>query len=294
MNKISWRHHYIPKFYLKGFTNIEGKFKVFDVENQVFIKRGKDFYPESYFFEKDGNTVFSDEGADDYIETKYSKFDNTISDLFTKIRNSNADTRFDLLEDDMPMLQLFVSMMFWRIPKNYDQIKYLLNTKQLHELGIQLQSVDTGEKIRNEEFENRIKTNPIFFKMLKSYLPLITYKRLLDCRTPLTIQPFPKQIPALCSDNPVIFKKSFLPDLYYDDFIFPLTHTHVFIRGKKIREDAVTTLKFQIDLILLKQANKYVSCTEPKYIELLNRYYMDNFTSIDELKEFVFHKLIEI
>ena len=28
MNQISWRHHYIPMFYLKGFTSKSGKFKI--------------------------------------------------------------------------------------------------------------------------------------------------------------------------------------------------------------------------------------------------------------------------
>jgi len=56
MKKISWRHHYLPVFYLKGFTNENKKFLIFDKEQNRFIKNGKEFSPSSYFFKKDANT----------------------------------------------------------------------------------------------------------------------------------------------------------------------------------------------------------------------------------------------
>ena len=43
---ISSRHHYIPQFYLRGFTNESGNFKIYDVQQKRFIKNGKDFYPK--------------------------------------------------------------------------------------------------------------------------------------------------------------------------------------------------------------------------------------------------------
>jgi hypothetical protein len=294
MSNISWRHHYIPEFYLKGFVNENGTFKIFDVERQEFVKDGKDFTPKTHFFEIDGNTIYTENGPDDFIETKfYSRSDNRIAEIFNRINDATPETRFGLSEEDMPALQHFVSILFWRLPTNYDQIKYLLRTKELHELGLLLKSKETNEIVKDEEFENKVRNDPNFFKALKHYLPYITYPRLLDCRTPLTIQTFPEQLPALCSDNPVIFMESNLPDIYYDDLILPLTHTHVFIRGNKIREDVLTTIKIDIDLIVLKQAKKYVSCTDTKYIELLNKYYSSNFDSLTELKRKVFDTLIE-
>jgi hypothetical protein len=294
MNKLSWRHHYIPEFYLKGFANSDGTFKIFDIEKNAFVKGGKDFSPQSHFFEKNGNTIYTENGADDFIETKFfSPSDNRIAEIFNKINNSPSNSRFGLTEDDMPALQHFVSILFWRLPANYDQISYLIKTKELHELGLLLKSKDTDETVRDEEFENKIKNDPNFFKAVKHYLPYITYGRLLDCRTPLTIQTFPSQLPALCSDNPVIFEESFLPDVYYDDLILPLTHTHVFIRGNKIRKDVLAAIKIDIDLIILKQAKKFVSCTDMRYVGMLNQYYSDNFSSLKELKRKVFETLIE-
>jgi len=292
MNNISWRHHYIPEFYLKGFTNQDGKFKIFDVSRQLFIKNGKDFSTESYFFEEDANTIKTDKGEDDFIEKRFGDIDNRVADLFNKLRNSNADTRFGLDEKDMPLLQHFVSVLFWRIPTNYDQIEKLINEKDLHEFGLFLKSKSTNEIVRDEDLEREIRNDPNFFKAIKLLLPYLTYKRLLDCSTPLTIQPFPEQLPALCSDNPVIFENQNL-DIYYDDFIFPLSHTLVFIRGKQLNDNVLVSIKIAIDLILLKQAKKYVSCTDLKYIEMLEALYRKNYSSLDELKAYVFRTLIE-
>lgn len=293
MNNISWRHHYIPEFYLKGFTNQSGKFKVFDVTRQSFVRNGKDFSPESYFYEEGGNTVITDNGPDDFIEKRYGDIDNTVAEVFTRIRKSESGSKFNVTEKDMPALQFFASVLFWRLPTNYDDIRRIINEKELHELGLFIRSRKTNEIVRDEQTEMRIRSNPNFFKATKLILPFITYRRLLSCRTPLTIQTFPHQLPAVCSDNPVIFNGTNFPDIYYDDLILPLTHTHVFIRAKKLRNDAMTTIKIDIDLLVLKQARRYVSCTDMKYIEMLNRYYDSNYSSVAELKTKLFQTLIE-
>ena len=291
MKNISWRHHYIPKFYLKGFTDKLGKFKIYDVENQRFIKNGKDFSPESYFFEEHGNTFIDQDGYDDSIETKFfKKEDDEAAKLFEKIKNSSKEDKFGVTEMDMPHLQYFVSLMYWRIPNSYDKINFLIKSDDLTQLGIVIKSKN-GNTLGIKEIEQNLKDDPNFFKMIKYWLPLVTFPRLLDCRTPLTIKPFSMPIPSLCSDNPVIFKNSDMPDIYYDDFIFPLTNELLFIRGNEIKP-VWNTIKFDIDLIVYKQAKKYVSCTDMKYIELLDKYFMSNFSDIQEVKEKVFYELI--
>ena len=99
-------------------------------------------------------------------------------------------------------------------------------------------------------------------------------------------------MPAICSDNPIIFESS-TPDIYYDDVIFPLTHTHVFVRAKGINNNVLIHIKIAIDLIVLKQARKYVCCTDIKYVEMLNELYEKKYASIDQLKNEVFDSLIE-
>jgi len=289
MSSTSWRHHYLPQFYLKGFTNKNGLFKIFDVTRQEFIKSGKEFSTESYFFEKDGNSVVKDGIMDDMIETKFfKKQDDRIAKIFNRIKSSTKEERFGITDKDMSDLQFFVSSLFWRVPANYNQIKYLISTKELHELGLLIKSKKDDKTIRDEEIETRIKNDPFFFKSMKNLIPYLTFPRLLDCKTPLTIQTFPEQLPAICSDNPVIMEESTFPDIYFDDFIFPLTNLLVLIRSERIN-NIMNTIKIDIDLITLKQAKKYVSCTDERYIGMLNKYFENNYSSLKELKTSVFN-----
>lgn len=89
MQNISWRHHYLPVFYLEGFTNEENRFKIYDVQNQSFIKDGKEFSPKSYFFEKDSNTMTKDGIKDDFLEKRfYSDMDSKIALIIKKNKSS--------------------------------------------------------------------------------------------------------------------------------------------------------------------------------------------------------------
>lgn len=291
-NNLSWRHHYLPQFYIRGFTNSDGSFKIFDVINQRFLRDGKDFSPESFFFEKDGNTYYKGNAADDFIETKfYAEIDSRIAELFNRIKAAEPNTKFGLSDDDMPAIQHFISVLFWRNPTNYDQVKHLISTKDLSQLGLTIVNRQ-DQTTRNFEMEEKLKNDPEFFKVIKFWLPFVTFNRLLECRSPLTVHELPFQYPALCSDNPIIFQNTIYPDIYFDNLILPLSHHLFFFRGT-LSENLLTTIKMEIDLLLLKQAKKYVSCTDTAYISFLNQYYSSNYSSVEELRAKIFKKVFE-
>jgi hypothetical protein len=255
------------------------------------VRDGKDFLPESFFFEKDGNTMVSPEGIpNDFIEKSLSEIDNRVSKLFDKIRDSDANTRYNVTEDDMPVLQHFASVLYWRSPANEDQVKHLIAKYDLKELGLVVKSKSTNQ--RDEGFEDRIKNDPHFYKFLRLMLPNLTYHRILACSTPLKIQSFPVGLPAMCSDNPLIFERTIFPDIYLDDFILPISSTLLFIRGR-VKPAVHTRVKLLIDLILLKQAKKYVSCTDPSYIDALNELYFKRNHSLDICKQELFDLLLK-
>lgn len=291
MKETSWRHHYIPQFYLKGFLNENGKFKIYNIIDEIFIQKGKDFSPKSYFFEKDANTVVIGNEKDDFLESLYSQTDNSNSKLFERIRNSQNSEGFGLTDADMPALQYFIALLFWRNPKNYHKLETIVSDSDLKELGITLRNAK-GEIVENKEYEQELKNDPNFIKGMKLWIPGITYPRILKCTTPLHIQTFPKELPSICSDYPIIFRNPVDPDVYMDDFIFPLTKELVFIRSKKLNNIS-TQIKVEIDLIILKQAMKFVSCTDPIYIHMLNRLYEENYSSLGGLIEHVFNELID-
>jgi hypothetical protein len=291
MESVSRRHHYIPRFYLNGFTSNNGKFKIYDVEKNKFVQNGEEFSPKSYFYEKDANTLISSSDRDDQLEKKYSQIDDRIAKIFYKINESTVDEKFNLNADDIAHLQHFVSVMYWRMPANYDELKNIIQREELRELGLILKK--TGEAlISEEEMEMKIKEGENFFKMMKFWFPNISYPELFDCKTPLHIIPFIEGFPSICSDNPVISRDPEKFQVYKDDFILPINSTKVFMRGEKLKKfDNV--VKIMIDTLVYKQAKRYVCCTDESYIHHLDRLYEKNFNNLNMLRKMIFEQIFE-
>ncbi|WP_299157027.1 DUF4238 domain-containing protein [uncultured Christiangramia sp.] len=291
MQNKSWRHHYLPVFYLEGFTNENNQFKIYNVQNEAFVKEGKEFSPKSYFFEKDGNTITKDGIKDDFLEDRfYSKMDNKIALILKKINqpDSTLENRFQVDESQMPALNHFVSLMYWRLPHNKKEIDRILDES---DFGL---SVRNKNDLRDEDcinIEKRMKNDTEFRKGFKFYMSLIDSVKGINYRTPYTILPSPKELPALCSDNPVIFKNEKSPDVFKDDYIMPLSRDKMFFRKNTGKPFNMFQLKLMVDSLILKQAIKYVSCTDEKYISMLINYFESNYTSTQNLREKIFQVL---
>lgn len=287
-NKISWRHHYLPVFYLKGFTKESGLIKIFDVEKKEFIKNGKEFSPESYFFQKKGNTIITpDNEESDFLENFYSHFDNNIAKLISKINSSDHTTRHNVDENDMPVLNHFVSLMYWRLPHRKEELKTLIKNNELEFLGLSFYNKDGTI---NKEFGEELKNSPVFLTTFKYYNSLMDSVRGVNCRTPYSILNKYHELPYLCSDNPVIFENDFCPNVYEDDYMFPLSGTRIFLRAPRI-ERFDPYMWMLVDLLIYKQAVKYVGCTNEKYIEILeSNFEKYNFT-LQELKTEIFKRI---
>lgn len=294
MQNRSWRHHYLPVFYLEGFTNEKNKFKIYDVVNKTFIKNGKEFSPNSYFFEIDGNTITKNNIQDDFLEKRFfSEMDNKIALIIQKINHpdSSIENRFQVDENHMPALNHFVSLMYWRLPHNKEEIDRILDNNDLIDFGLSVKNKDDERDEQCIELEKRMKNDTEFRKGFKFYMSLIDSVKGYTYRTPYTILPSPKGLPALCSDNPIIFRKEKSPDVFKDDYIMPISRDKIFFRKKDGKPLNMFQFKIMTDSLLLKQAIKYVSCTDEKYIKMLDHYFSKNFNSTQDLREKIFQML---
>jgi len=280
------KHHYLPQFYLKGFTNETGEFMIYMVKKGIFKKDGKFFSPASHFFLPDDNTVTVEGIKDDFIEKNYSRMETMVAKVFEKIRA--VDSNFDMAETDIPLLQYFVAELFWRLPSQRQVIEDIANTRSLKQLGVAVIDKTTFKEVNDEKFETKTKKNPIYVKFLRTILPITTYPKLFECTSPVTIFTFPKGLPAICSDNPLILRNPEKLDIYTDDFILPLTENKVMIRIKKLKPKFWSTVKVDIDMLLLVQAKEYVCCVDQKYPVLLKASFLKNYGSIDLLRKRVF------
>ncbi len=292
MAENSWRHHFIPKFYLKNFTNQLNMFYIYLVKEERYKGNGRLFSPESHFFEEDGNTIFTDNGTTDYLETDfYKKLDNDFGKLFHKIKTS-TEKRYGLTEDDMPMVQFFVAHLFWRNPMNDEFVKALLKRKGLNGLGIKIKSTETNEVIYNSEIEKNLIANETTYKIIKYWLPSVLFQNLFGNDDPLTILRFnPGNKPALVSDNPLILRNPKNFDVYRDEFILPLSNDKILIRTKKVKAQYQNTTRVLIDHLLVRQANNFISSTDLTYIPLLKT--LNKNSTIEELRKEIFNNLTD-
>src|ERR1700761_8388157 len=113
MNR-SRRHHFLPEFYLKGFTNTQGKFAVYDVQRGSIKKNW--YAPKSHFFVFDHNSMEINGFLTDVPEQAFSIIDSRMSAVFNKLQGYPGVPK--LTVDEMVGLWYFLSNLFWRNPEN--------------------------------------------------------------------------------------------------------------------------------------------------------------------------------
>lgn len=112
--KFSKKHHYLPVFYLKGFTDTDGKLWVYDKLRDT-IEAG--FDPKSIFFQNHLNN-YKFEGKVHFTleESIFSDLDDKASFIFHKIRNLKIEQDNQINWEEKFELIIFLSRLYWRLP----------------------------------------------------------------------------------------------------------------------------------------------------------------------------------
>jgi hypothetical protein len=285
------KHHYLPQFYLKGFTDDDGRFLIYLVREGRFKQGGKLFTPASHFFLPDDNFAPTDGWADDYLEAIYSANESRYARILEKI--IAVDQGFGLDDQDVIWLNYFAGELFWRVPSQRNVINSATSLEQLNQLGVAVIDRKTMKQVAPDQFAKWAKADPYYFKRLRNVLPATNYWNMLDCNWPCRAVTFPNPFPAICSDNPVILRHPEKTDAFLDELIFPLATNKVFFRIKGMREIFAPNIKFYIDMLMVLQAAKYVCCVDQEYIQRLIAVFEQNFNSADEVREFIFAHLTD-
>jgi hypothetical protein len=248
---LSKKHHYLPVFYLKGFTNLNGKFSIYNYAKAKI--EHKEFSPSMYFYDN-RNLIELNGTKDDYPETMYSVMDQRHSILIDNIRSQDDIPKLSL--EDMLLLQEFVSSIFWRLPStdSYFTQQYKDNPEFTKKLKIVNES--TGE-VDNEVTKNTI-NHIAFIKGIKPFMPIILKR---DNNTDLENWQFIYDPLGnfTCSDEPILFRNEKPKDIYDSEFIFPLSKNLLLLRTfKKInREELPAPVMALIQLLLFVQGSLY-------------------------------------
>lgn len=287
----SRRHHFIPKFYLKHFTDEDGMFYIYDVKNNVFKNNGKKFAPRTHFYETNSNTVSFGGELSSFIEESYGSYDCDVAEIYRKITDRSGD--FDLTSHEWTLLQYFINILYWRNPSNRKQLEDRIQQANcLKDLHLRLLDAKGGRPVSKEmqtEFLGKLKDDPDFVKYQKLIVPAFTYQEIFTKENDYAhIFRFPFNLPKLVSDNPIIYRYPGKISLHIDEMIFPLTPTQILIRNRFDSLTIHSVVRIYIDMLLLMQAKEYVACTDPSYPISLKEQFHHRFTSVDELRQTLF------
>ncbi|MCO5949846.1 DUF4238 domain-containing protein [Mucilaginibacter flavidus] len=282
-------HHYLPQFYLKGFTGGRGQFLIWSVRQKAFKKNGQFFSPASHFFLPDDNTINNDGEPDDYLEELYSGMESRYARILEKIKA--VDQGFGLDQQEVVLLNYFAGELFWRVPSQRPVINAATDIHQLNQLGVAVIDKKTMRPLDPEKFADAVKADPSYFQRLRNVLPATTYWNLVDCTWPATVKTFPGTFPPICGDNPVILRYPEKADPFLDNLIFPLAPNKVLFRIRDMTEKFAPNIKFYIDMLQLMQAREYVCCVDQEYLLGLKEAFQQNFSSVAELRKFIFDHL---
>ena len=151
----------------------------------------------------------------------------------------------------------------------------------------------TGERVSNQR-ERELMAMPAFLKFARLNLPGATYHEIFNVpeQDHATIQPFPPALPALVSDNPIIYRNNGTESFHTDEFIFPITPTQVLFRHKrKTLNYQYRELRVLIDMLLIMQATKTVACSDLRYPPLLIETFQKVYKNLQELRHDIFVRL---
>lgn len=261
---ISAKHHYLPEFYLKGFTHDSEKLFIYDKQKDIIKK--DDYFPSSHFFIKHRNSVTVNGQLDDFPEKLYSEIDNIDKEIIKFIQTQ--ESIFSLDSYQIFQLQMFLSNFLWRNPIKDNEYHETIVTKSPEENFYKLKSIFDNSSAPNY-FIEQLKNSE---KFIKSYRPAYGILKWMENKDKYDHENWrisynPKHY-VLTSDNPVItsLEKGEIFDM---DFIFPLSKKFTLIRYSKALECRQLPPEFTllVDVVIAQQAAFYITCSDREHLE---------------------------
>ena len=270
----SWRHHYLPQFYIKGFCDENGTITVYNKQYKKFEKKS----PKYIFFEANRNTFFDALGNQgDTLEKIYAYLESTIS---PHLNNAINDTTGKMAVETLRNLIFLAYLTKWRNPLYDESFENLKETFTVDDLGLGLRA--DGERL-DIELE----------KFFQSDLSQES-KRLL-----LSIQPFrfkddyeiifknsfiiPSSTPCLLGDCPFL-EANIDENRVFEDFIFPVSQNQRLVYSNRINKyefveycknnesaacDFIHLFSTTNNLATFHLAEKYVACSDETYLRTI-------------------------
>lgn len=269
-SNLSRKHHYLPQYYLKGFTDKNNLFYLYKKGKETIEKN--QYNTNSLFYENNRNTInFKGENSV-IIEDLYADFDNIFSKLFHDIENGLSEEAL-FSDNNIALIKQFVALFIMRLPVIDEQIEDIIDiidiTKTRNTITVAGKNIFTQDDIRK-----KLKTDKNFRYYFRCFvLPVLLFDfQGKDEGRWYIFETERSGHNHLCGDNPILiggydFNKLISFNL---DFIIPLSNKKLLVHSmnKNLQPEKLPLpfLPF-VDLLILWKSQKYVVGSEKNYLE---------------------------
>ena len=277
MKKVrSKKHHYLPSHYLRGFTDEDRGFFVYDKQSREIFPTA----PDAFFFENNLNTVSLPDGSNsDFLEELYTEIENQSWGPFNRIRNSTLDTSVEL--QDKINIFLFLLFLHWRLPSNVELVEKLSEEFFRGETDLDYFKLlsKTGDAVPKEMIK-KITTSSAFKKTAKIIVPFAPFFKDKSWRSSLEDWQFLYTGDGkkwfIVGDNPIITRgdNDHDPVNCLKEFIFPISGKTLLVAGQRaVSMFLPPDFILQYSVGIIERAQRFVACQNKGFLEALINYY---------------------
>lgn len=263
----SKRHHYIPKFLIKEFSNQDGLLYIYDKQKDSILDNPRS--PKSIFFENERNTISLNEKETSSVieDVFYNKLDNTSSKYIKSLQTSKITTEL-LSEDNLAHLQFFIINLFWRLPITDFAVNDLIKRAEIISKGV------SPELLRTNKGWNKLQRMGLYRETIKQSKLIKNPRKKVYTK----FKEF-KESHFLIGDYPFIYKNnlSTFTDLTEDDFYIALTSNRILSYSTKPLIEFESLMLFYYNATIINQSKRYVATNNLKLLkESINQFKLMN------------------
>lgn len=275
INKINFsrRHHFLPVFYLKGFSNTDGLIFVYDKIKDTILPNQK---PESKFYEKDLNNYKIDGDIKFTLEEPlFTAMDTRVSPIFNKIRRSQINNVEELNELERLEILHFLVHLFWRSPETNDLFVELMKKEGLSNNFFGFVKKGGGEFVSDEEIEtirNQLLNDEEIQKIFKHTIPVSAGVKetvhLFDKWKLFTLNT--EALSIITGDNPFLINNDDIKlDNVFNELIFPISNKKLLILSSRPPSFLDSYLVSHANLAILHQSKRFISSESEEQLNQL-------------------------
>lgn len=265
---LSKKHHYLPVFYLNGFTDQQGSFFVYDKLTDKIYKSK----PKNVFYEKDRNSIHDFKGnKHDAVEKLYAAIDDKFVGCVKNIVKYNNERKSPFENGDVGELILFISMLKSRVPGSDSEVLEVVKNSSPKELNFE---ITEDEKPLSEEKMQVLENSEIFkWTKILSLHTLPIFSKTINEITLGQKLLYNDSYHLMVGDRPVLEMNGSVKEL--NEFICPIGKNVVsfYVKGEPKEITSSQALYQLLDIAQIHNAERFVCCTNEARLKVLSNVY---------------------